>query len=184
MATIWLKIHGAFTERAYPVTEKQPNTKLSNVDRKLLNLLQSKFPLTGRPYLSIAKTLVLSEKNVIARVASLKKRGIIRRIGGSFNSGALGFISTLVAMEVEKQFIETVASAVNAYSGVTHNYQRDHVFNIWFTLISKDLSEQEKIISEIKNLPGVNKVRNLPAQKVFKLGVNFKLNEGQSDDSK
>lgn len=150
---------------------------LSSEDREILNILQSRFPLVPRPYAAIAAETGLTEKEVIDRIAALKESGIVRRIGGIFASDKMGFVSTLVALKVEEESIEEVAAAVSAYPGVTHNYQRQHEFNIWFTLVSESEQEMEETLDTIMKLPGVVKLRNLPALKLFKIGVNFDMSE-------
>lgn len=150
---------------------------LSSEDREILNILQSRFPLVARPFAAIAAETGLTEEEVIERVAALKESGIVRRIGGIFASDKMGFVSTLVALKVEEESIEKVAAAVSAYPGVTHNYQRQHEFNIWFTLVSESEQEMEETLDTIMKLPGVVKLRNLPALKLFKIGVNFDMSE-------
>lgn len=150
---------------------------LNAADRAILNLIQTGFPLVSRPYAAVADAVGLSEAEVLDRVAALKAAGLVRRIGGIFASDKLGFSSTLVALKVAEDELEAVAFAVSAYPGVTHNYQRAHEFNLWFTLVSRSAAELEQILSDISKLAGVLKLRNLPALKLFKIGVNFELAE-------
>jgi DNA-binding Lrp family transcriptional regulator len=150
---------------------------LTPLDRELLNLLQSEFPLTGRPFAQLGGRLGLGEEEVIARVAALKECGVIRRIGGIFNSARLGFTSTLVALQVEEEKLCSVASAVSAYPGVTHNYRREHDFNLWFTLVTASGEELHRTLKEIESFPGVRVLRNLPALRLFKIGVNFDMTD-------
>jgi len=150
---------------------------LDTTDRAILNLIQTGFPLVSRPYAVVAAEVGLSEAEVLTRVDALKAAGIIRRIGGIFASDKLGFSSTLVALKVAEEKLETVAFNVSAYPGVTHNYRRAHEFNLWFTLVSQTPAEMEQILSSIIGLDGVLKLRNLPALKLFKIGVNFDLAE-------
>ena len=110
----------------------------------ILNRIQSDFPITSRPYLTIAKSLGFSENEVLKRITKLKQKGIIRRIGGNFVPEKLGFVSTLCAAKVPEDKIESFAAAVNRYPGVTHNYRRNNEFNIWFTFISPSMEEIEQ----------------------------------------
>ncbi|MBS4007331.1 MAG: AsnC family transcriptional regulator [Clostridium sp.] len=151
--------------------------KLDPADRAILNIIQTRFPLVSRPYAAVAAEVGLTEAEVLTRVTALKEAGIIRRIGGIFASDKLGFSSTLVALKVAAEKIEAVALAVSAYPGVTHNYERAHEFNLWFTLVSRTETELEQVLNEIMCLDGVLKLRNLPALKLFKIGVNFDLTE-------
>ena len=148
---------------------------LDDTDRMILNRIQSDFPITPRPYLSIADELGLSEKDVIARLTQLKKRGIIRRIGGNFFPEKLGFVSTLCAAKVPEDKIDLFAETVNQHPGVTHNYQRDSNFNIWFTFIAPSKAEIEEKLSDISQKTGVTDILNLPATDVYKIRAQFDL---------
>jgi DNA-binding Lrp family transcriptional regulator len=142
-------------------------------DRIILNEIQRNFPLTHRPYLALAKKLNLAEAEMLERVRRLKAGGIIRRIGASFSSGAVGFSSTLCAARVPPQKIDEFIVMVNSYPGVTHNYERHGTYNIWFTLIASSKNEIHRILDEIARRTGVADILNLPARKTFKIAVDF-----------
>ena len=146
---------------------------LDDIDKAIVNRIQSEFPITSRPYLAVADELGLTEKEVLDRVARLKKNGIFRRIGANFVPGKLGFVSTLCAARVPADNIENFASIVNRYPGVTHNYQRDHQYNVWFTFISPSMDEIEANLKKIAEDSGVSDILNLPATKVFKINAQF-----------
>ena len=148
---------------------------LDDMDRAILNLIQSDFPITPRPYLAIAQRLGFSENDVIKRLNRLKKKGIIRRIGGNFVPEKLGYISTLCAARVPEDKIQSFAKAVNRYPGVTHNYQRDNKYNVWFTFIAPSMKEIEENLENISRQTGIKKIINLPATKVFKIRAHFNL---------
>ena len=148
---------------------------MDDTDRKILNRIQSNFPITPRPYLTIAEELGLEESEVIHRLLQLKENGIIRRIGGNFFPEKLGFVSTLCAAKVPEDRIDAFAEAVNHYPGVTHNYQRDNSFNIWFTFIAPSMEEIEEKLEEISRNTGVEDIINLPATMVFKIKAHFDL---------
>jgi DNA-binding Lrp family transcriptional regulator len=148
---------------------------MDDTDRKILNRIQSNFPITYRPYLTIAEELGLEESEVIHRLLQLKENGIIRRIGGNFFPEKLGFVSTLCAAKVPEDRIDAFAEAVNRYPGVTHNYQRDNSFNIWFTFIAPSMEEIEEKLEEISRNTGVEDIINLPATTVFKIKAHFDL---------
>ena len=148
---------------------------MDDTDRKILNRIQSNFPITPRPYLTIAEELGLEESEVIHRLLQLKENGIIRRIGGNFFPEKLGFVSTLCAAKVPEDKIDAFAEAVNRYPGVTHNYQRDKSFNIWFTFIAPSREEIEEKLEEISRNTGVEDIINLPATNVFKIKAHFDL---------
>ena len=146
---------------------------LDDIDKAIINRIQSEFPITSRPYLELAKELELTEKEVLDRVVRLKKEGIIRRIGGNFVPGKLGFVSTLCAARVPADKIEHFAAIVNRYPGVTHNYLRDNPYNVWFTFISPSMDEIETNLKKIIEDSGVSDILNLPATKVFKINAQF-----------
>ena len=148
---------------------------LDDMDRAILNLIQSDFPITSRPYLAIAEHLGFSENDVIKRLVRLKKKGIIRRIGGNFVPEKLGFVSTLCAARVPEDKIKSFAASVNRYPGVTHNYQRDNKYNVWFTFIAPSMKEIEENLKNISQQTGIKEIINLPATKVFKIRAHFDL---------
>ena len=143
------------------------------IDKKILNRIQSDFPITSRPYLTLAKELNLTEKEVLDRISKLKKIGLIRRIGGNFVPGKLGFVSTLCAAKVDADKISHFAEIVNKYPGVTHNYQRENNYNVWFTFIAPTMEEINANLKKIAEETGVTDILNLPATKVFKIRAEF-----------
>jgi DNA-binding Lrp family transcriptional regulator len=148
---------------------------IDNIDRAILNRIQSDFPITSRPYLAVANELGLTEKEVLTRVSRLKESSIIRRIGGNFVPDKLGYVSTLCAAKVPEERIERFAEVVNRYPGVTHNYRRDNKFNIWFTFIAPSMEEIEKNLREISEETGITDILNLPATQVFKIRAQFEV---------
>ena len=153
----------------------QPEASIDDVDRTILNRIQSDFPITSRPYRTIAEDLGLSEADVLKRVSRLKAAGIIRRIGGNFKPEKLGFVSTLCAAKVPEDKIRQFAEVVNRYPGVTHNYRRENTFNIWFTFIAPSMDEINANLEQIAAETGVTDILNLPATKVFKIKAEFKV---------
>ncbi len=148
---------------------------IDEIDSAILNRIQSDFPITPRPFLTVADEVELTEKDVLERVARLKADGIIRRIGGNFVPGKLGFVSTLCAARVPADRIDDFAEIVNRYPGVTHNYQRDHLYNVWFTFIAPSMEEIEENLRQIAVDTGVEDILNLPATKVFKIRAEFEV---------
>ena len=146
---------------------------LDATDKTIINRIQSDFPLDARPYRVMADELGLTEEQVIERVRSMKEEGIIRRIGGNFVPHKVGFVSTLCAAKVPEDKIDAFAEVVNRYTGVTHNYQRDNEFNIWFTFIAPSREEIAENLDQIAKETGVDMILNLPATKVFKIRAKF-----------
>ena len=148
---------------------------MDDIDRAIINIIQSDFPISARPYLEIGDKVHLGEQEVFERVRSLKKKGIIRRIGGNFDSRQLNFSSTLCAAKVPQEAIDGFVKAVNRYPGVTHNYLRDHEYNVWFTFIAPSMAHIGKALEEISRTTGVTEIRSLPAVKMFKIRVDFEV---------
>lgn len=148
---------------------------MDSIDKRLLNRIQSDFPVESRPFLKLGEELGLTEDEVIDRIKSLKEQKIIRRLGGVFDSKKLGYESTLIAMRVPPDKIEETAQVVSAYDGVTHNYQRDDEYNLWFTLICQSQERIEEILAEIRQKTGITDMLNLPATRLHKIKVNFNL---------
>jgi DNA-binding Lrp family transcriptional regulator len=146
---------------------------LEDLDRAILNEIQSHFPLVARPYAEMGRRLGASEEEVLARVQAMHDAGIIRRIGANFTSRKLGYTSTLCAARVPPEKLEHFAAVVNRYPGVTHNYLRKHRFNVWFTLIAESTDRLAEILEEIRMASGVEEILSLPAQEVFKIKVDF-----------
>ena len=156
-------------------TSHQVRSPMDQIDKNILNEIQSDFPITACPYRELGKRFNLSEREVIGRVKNLKTQGIIRRIGGNFHSSLLNFKSTLCAAKVAEEKIEDFVEAVNRYAGVTHNYLRNHAYNIWFTFIAQDMAYIDNALREISEKTGVKEILNLPAVKTFKIRVDFEV---------
>jgi DNA-binding Lrp family transcriptional regulator len=155
------------------VTRERVN--VDHVDRRILNLIQTEFPVTPRPFHEIGERLGLSEEDVLGRVRAMKSSGVIRRIGGSFDSRKLGFFSTLCAAKVPQERIERFNRVINAYPGVTHNYRRNHDYNVWFTFIGESEEVVNRSLASIAREAGVSEIVSLPARRTFKIRVNFEL---------
>lgn len=145
------------------------------IDRTILNRIQSDFPIDSNPYGVIASELGLEENDVIERTRALKKAGMIRRIGGNVVPHKVGYVSTLCAAEVPPDQLDAFARVVNRYPGVTHNYQRDNRFNVWFTFIAPSMEEIERHLDAIALETGVQTILNLPATNVYKIKAQFEV---------
>jgi DNA-binding Lrp family transcriptional regulator len=148
---------------------------MDEIDRRILNQIQSDLPIVPRPYQELGEKVGLPEAEVILRIKRLKRDGIIRRIGGNFNSSSLDFTSTLCAARVPEDMIEGFVQAVNRYPGVTHNYLRTNAYNVWFTFIAEDMAEIEDALAAIRLETGVRDILNLPAVRMFKIKVDFEV---------
>ena len=148
---------------------------LDDIDKKILNRIQSDFPITHSPYRAVADRLNLREADVLERVSRMREQGLIRRIGGNFVPEKLGYVSTLCAASVPQDNIQHFTGIVNQYLGVTHNYQRDNRFNVWFTFIALSREDIEINLQRIAKETGVEEILNLPATRVFKIKAHFNL---------
>lgn len=148
---------------------------MDQTDKAILNNIQLDFPIHPRPYKVLAEALGLSEDDLIQRVRDMKEKMLIRRIGGNFSPDRLGYHSTLCAAQVPEDKIKLFTQTVNQYPGVTHNYKRDHQFNIWFTFIAPSMDIIEQNLADIAEKTGVDTILNLPATHVFKISANFKV---------
>jgi len=155
--------------------ERKDPPSMDNTDKSILNRIQSDFPITSRPYQTIGDDLGISEMEVMDRLIRLKNMGIIRRIGGNFVPGKLGFVSTLCAAHVPEEKIEEFAQIVNQFTGVTHNYQRDNRYNVWFTFIAPSRETILENLQLISRQTGIDQIIDLPATKVFKIRAQFDL---------
>jgi len=158
-----------------PSKGKENNALMDEMDRMILNEIQSHFPIEARPYQVLGEKLGCSEEEVLQRVQDLKDREVIRRIGANCNSRKLGYTSTLCAAKVPSRLMARFVEVVNSYMGVTHNYRRDHDYNIWFTLIAPSEEKIERILREIIELTEVGEVISLPAERLFKIQVDFEV---------
>ncbi len=148
---------------------------MDDLDRKIVNRIQKDFPIHSRPFFKIAEELNLPEKTVIDKVRRMKENNIIRRIGGNFTPGKVGYYSTLCAARVPLNMIDSFTDVVNSYKGVTHNYLREHDYNVWFTFIEESVEIIENNIREISERTGIDDILNLPATDLFKISANFKV---------
>ncbi|RJX29244.1 MAG: Lrp/AsnC family transcriptional regulator [Desulfarculus sp.] len=146
---------------------------MDQVDKAILRAVQSRLPIDAQPFAKLGQELGLSEEEVLDRLAALKISGVIRRIGGNFNSRDLGFASTLCAAQVPEEKLESFVAAVNAFHGVTHNYRRSHEYNVWFTFIAQSMEQIEENLARIAAQTGVSEICSLPARKMFKIKVDF-----------
>ncbi|WP_438444353.1 siroheme decarboxylase subunit alpha [Gorillibacterium sp. sgz5001074] len=153
-------------------------------DAAILTILQEGIDLVERPYLAIAEKVSLSEDEVMARVEAMKNDKI-RQISAIFDTRTLGYSSSLVAARVAPERLDEAAEIINRHPGVTHNYKRNHDFNLWFTLAVPPNSRLglERTTDLLGKLAGVEAIRLLPTLKLFKIGVNLDMS-GKQDLTK
>ncbi|HJU13406.1 MAG TPA: Lrp/AsnC family transcriptional regulator [Candidatus Nitrosotalea sp.] len=157
---------------------------MDKLDKEILNEIQWTFPLVPKPYLEIAKKFQISEEELTRRLKALKESGIIRQMSAIFDTRRLGYKSALVAMAIDADKLDYVAGQINRHPGVSHNYERNHEYNLWFTLAVPPGSDLKTEIDKFSKLAGINKVRMLPTIKLFKIGVKLEMVEDKKADVK
>ena len=150
-------------------------TSMDNLDKEILNEIQWTFPLVSQPYHEIAKKFDVSVDEIKKRLLNLKKIGVLRQLSAIFDTRKLGYKSSLVAMEIEADKLEYVANQINRHPGVSHNYERDHQFNLWFTLAVPPGSDLKTEVDIFNKIPGIVNVRMLPTIQLFKIGVKLDM---------
>jgi DNA-binding Lrp family transcriptional regulator len=154
--------------------------ELDDADKRLLNLMQGQFPIAPRPYQHVATEAGRSEEDVMARVSRLLEERIIRQVTPIFDTRALGFSSMLVAAKVDPENPWRPATIINAHPGVSHNYLRNHEFNIWFTIATEPDSPLglEGTLEVLAREAGAESVRQLPTLKLFKIRMDLEMEGG------
>src|ERR671938_542673 len=149
--------------------------QLDTLDKELLNEIQWTFPLVDRPYLEISKRYNISENEVMQRIIYMRDLGLIRQINSIFDTRRLGYKSALIAFAVKPDKLDFVADEVNKHPGVSHNYERNHEFNMWFTLAVAPDGDLKTDLDRMASLDGVIKYRLLPTLKLYKIGVRLDM---------
>lgn len=149
------------------------NKTMDAIDKKILNIIQKEFPVAPEPFKVLADMVGITEDESLKRVKKLKDDGIIRRIGAVFNPKKLGFSSTLCAARVPADKLKDFVATVNAYPGVTHNYRRNHDYNVWFTFIAPAEEAIMQTIDAIKTKTGIADIMTMKAVRTFKIDARF-----------
>ncbi len=150
---------------------------LDELDRRLLNLMQGSFPLDERPYAAVAGEAGIAEAQALQRVQRLLDERIIRQITPIYDTRALGYSSMLVAAKVDPEHPWRAAKIVNSHPGVSHNYLRNHDFNMWFTLATEPDSPLglDGTLEVLQRLTGAESIRQLPTLKLFKIRMDLEM---------
>ncbi|MGO8905374.1 MAG: AsnC family transcriptional regulator [Solirubrobacteraceae bacterium] len=155
---------------------------LDDLDRRLLNLMQGSFPIAPRPYRHVSELSGISEAEAMSRVQRLLAKRIIRQVTPIFDTRALGYSSMLVAAKVDPEHPHRAARVINEHPGVSHNYLRNHEFNLWFTIATEPDSELglQGTLDVLARTAGAESVRQLPTLKLFKIRMDLEM-EGDTD---
>jgi len=152
---------------------------LDDIDKRLINIAQLEFPLTGEPFAALGMELGIDAVEAMEKVGDLKASGIIRYIGPLFDANALGYQTTLVAMRIAEHRIDEATRAIVEHPGISHAYLREHQLNLWFTLAAPLAALREAEIQRLASTISTNAVFDLPALRVFKLRTYFDATGGQ-----
>ena len=157
---------------------------LTELDRELLNAVQWDFPLDPCPYAVLGERLGVSEPEVRARVAHVKEAGVLRQLSAIFDTRALGYGSSLVACKIGPERIDEAAEVISAHPGVSHNYKRNHAFNLWYTIAVPPGDELQDHVDVLHREAGALVTRVLPTLKLFKIGVKLDMTGKIAADAK
>jgi len=153
---------------------------LDDLDKRLLNLMQGDFPIAPRPYQHVAAKARIDEQEAIRRVQRLLDERIIRQVTPIFDTRALGYSSMLVAAKVDPENPWRAATIINEHPGVSHNYLRNHEFNIWFTIATEPGSPLglDGTLEVLGRIAGAESIRQLPTLKLFKIRMDLEMEAG------
>ena len=159
---------------------------VDDADRRLLDRLQNELPLVERPWASLADDIGMPEDEILERVAGLRREGVVRQISAIFDTRRLGYRSCLVAARSSAGNQQLAADVFSAHPGVTHNYEREHQFDLWFTLAVPPDTRigLEETIDLLGRLGEVESIRPLPALRFFKIGVDLDMVGGRDPAAK
>ncbi len=152
-----------------------PKAEMDLTDRRLLNIIQTNFPLTEEPFGSLGEQLEISEAEAIERTGKLKKTNIVRQISAIFDTRRLGYKTTLVAMRFPPENLNKSARIISRHPGVSHNYGRTGQFNLWFTIAVPPYEDLAETVEDMAKRTGAEACRIMPTLRFFKIGVNFDM---------
>lgn len=145
------------------------------IDQHLLNEMQDRFPLIREPFAELAARAGVTEAEAIAHIAGMRESGVLRQVSPIFDTKALGYNTSLVAMRVPEDRLKDAAEIVNAHPGVSHNYRRTHAFNMWFTIAVPPGSDLQAHVDALHEAAGAESTRMLPTLRLFKIGVTLDM---------
>jgi DNA-binding Lrp family transcriptional regulator len=161
-------------------TASRPHATLDEMTARVLNELQDHYPLVARPYREVGARLDISEEETLDRLREARAAGVVRQVCAIYDTKALGYSSALVAMHVAPERLDRAAAIINAHPGVSHNYRRNHEFNMWFTVAMPPGYDLDAVIQRLHELSGAESTRPMPTLKLFKIGVTLDM-AGQRD---
>ena len=158
--------------------------QLDDADRELLNAVQWDFPLEPRPFAVLAERLGMDEAEVRARVAHVKDAGVLRQLSAIFDTRALGYGSSLVAAKIDPGRVDEAAEVISRHPGVSHNYKRNHAYNLWYTIAVPPGESLDDHIDVLHRASGALVTRKLPTLKLYKIGVKLDMTGQTAADAR
>jgi DNA-binding Lrp family transcriptional regulator len=158
--------------------------ELQDLDRELLNAVQWDFPLTEEPYAALAERMDLTERALRDRVARLKDLGVLRQLSAIFDTRALGYNSALVAAKIDPDRVDEAAAVVSEHPGVSHNYKRNHAYNLWYTIAVPPGDSLDDHVDVLHRESGALVTRKLPTLKLYKIGVKLDMTGATAADAR
>ncbi len=171
-------------EPATPDLATADPDELDDLDRELLNALQWDFPLVARPYAALGERLGISEAEVLRRTRHVKASGVLRQLSAIFDTRALGYSSALVAARIEPDHIDEAAAIISRHPGVSHNYKRNHSYNLWYTLAVPPGEDFDQHLDALHRESGALVTRKLPTLKLYKIGVKLDMTGNTAANAK
>lgn len=156
---------------------------MDRIDQLIINRIQEEFPLTSRPFQDLGAPHGIGEDEVIRRLEAAKEANIVRQISAIFDTRTLGYKSSLVAMATSAEDELDAAHVLNAHPGVSHNYKRNHHFNLWFTIAVPGDHDLEQTVRVLHDEARATATRILPTLRLFKIGVTLDLT-GEADPAR
>ncbi|MGZ8734630.1 MAG: siroheme decarboxylase subunit alpha, partial [Acidimicrobiia bacterium] len=172
------------TPAVQPPGETRPEAQLDDVDKELLNAVQWDFPLVERPYAALADRLGITEAEVLDRLAKVKELGVLRQLSAIYDTRALGYSSALVAAKLDPDHIDAAAAIISAHPGVSHNYKRNHEYNLWYTLATPPGEDFDAHLDVLHTASGAHVTRKLPTLVLYKIGVKLDMTGATSANAK
>ncbi len=175
----------ASEQAATEAAAKRPvGPQLSEKTRALLDLLQGEFPLVPRPYAVLGERIGVSEAEALEHLAEARAAGVVRQICAIYDTKALGYSSALVAMKIAPERLKRAIAVVNAHPGVSHNYRRNHEFNVWFTVAMPPGHDLDAVINRLHELAGAESTRPMPTLQLFKIAVTLDMSGTRALDAR
>jgi DNA-binding Lrp family transcriptional regulator len=171
-------------ENPATIEEVERPDALTELDRELLNAVQWDFPLEARPYAALAQRLGVTEPVVRSRIEHVKQAGVLRQLSAIFDTRALGYGSSLVAAKIDPERIDEAAAIISAHPGVSHNYKRNHAFNLWYTIAVPPGDVLEEHIDALHAQSAALVTRPLPTLTLYKIGVKLDMTGHTAADAR